>query len=98
MESDNSHVVFEFSSFDFISYFFVMLKNITCSIVYIMTNAKNNNQIFIFSLITMTIVIGINIIIFNIWYTIISVIVSYDHANLPIFLTNDHDRLFEKNL
>ena len=33
IESDNSQVVFEFSSFDFISYFFVIWKNITCIIV-----------------------------------------------------------------
>jgi hypothetical protein len=33
IESDNSHVVFEFSSFAFISYFFVMLKNMICNVV-----------------------------------------------------------------
>ena len=33
IESDSSHVVFEFSSFACISYFFVMLKNIICNIV-----------------------------------------------------------------
>mgnify|MGYP007013869244 CR=1 FL=1 len=31
IESDNSHIAFEFSSFAFISYFFVILKNITCN-------------------------------------------------------------------
>ena len=33
IESDNSHVVFEFSSLACISYFFVILKNIICSVV-----------------------------------------------------------------
>jgi hypothetical protein len=33
IESDSSHVVFEFHSFAWISYFLVMLKNIICSVV-----------------------------------------------------------------
>ena len=33
MESDSFHVVFEFSSLAFISYFFVMLKNMICIVV-----------------------------------------------------------------
>ena len=33
IESDNSHVVFEFSSFVCISYFFVTLKNMICRVV-----------------------------------------------------------------
>ncbi|MBQ2600484.1 hypothetical protein II582_03835 [bacterium] len=66
IESDNSHVVLEFSSFDFISYFFVILKNITCKVEYISINAKNINHIFTSCLITMIVVIGIDISIFSI--------------------------------
>ena len=46
----------------------------------------------------MTIVIGINIIIFNISYINKSTTFSYDHTNLFILFTKDHDKLFEKNL
>ena len=98
IESDNSHVVFEFSSFAFISYFLVILKNITCSTEYTAINAKNMSHIFTLCLITMKHVIGIDITIFNIWNTNISTTVSYDPANLPIFLINDPDKLSEKNL
>ena len=53
IESDNSHVAFEFSSFAFISYFLVILKNTTCSVEYTNIKAKNINHIFVLCLITM---------------------------------------------
>jgi hypothetical protein len=56
------------------------------------------NQINGFSLNRMIIASGIKIEIRNIWKMNVSITISYDPASLVIFLINDQERLFVKNL
>ena len=56
------------------------------------------NQINGFSLNRMIIASGIKIEIRNIWKMNVSITISYEPASFVIFLINDQERLFVKNL